>query len=197
MAAVAPTSVQRSEIQALPLKPSDTSTWSIDPSHSTAEFAVKHMMVSTVRGRFRDFDGTLVIDEKDPSRSTISAAIKVASVDTGADQRDEHLRSEDFFNAERFPEITFTGTRIAPDGDNWSLAGDLTIRDVTRPVVLDVEFEGRGPDAFGGERAGFTAQTKINRKDFGVNWNGVIEAGGVVVSDTVKIVLNIEVVRQA
>jgi polyisoprenoid-binding protein YceI len=162
-----------------------------------AEFAVKHMMVSTVRGRFRDFDGTLIIDEKDPSRSTISAAIKVASVDTGADQRDEHLRSEDFFNAEKFPEITFTGTGIAPDGDDWKLAGDLTIRDVTRPIVLDVEFEGRGPDAFGGERAGFTAQVKINRKDFGVNWNGVIEAGGVVVSDTVKIVLNIEAVRQA
>jgi polyisoprenoid-binding protein YceI len=174
----------------------DVSTWTIDGAHSSAEFAVKHMMVSTVKGRFRSVAGTLQIDEADPTRSSIEASIDVASVDTGAEQRDEHLRSDDFFNVEAYPAITFRGTRISGAGDEWKLDGDLTIRDVTRPVSLDVEFEGKGPDAFGGERAGFAATTKINRRDFGVNWNGLIEAGGVVVSDTVKITLNIEAVKQ-
>jgi polyisoprenoid-binding protein YceI len=154
------------------------------------------MMVSTVKGRFKNLSGTLDIDEVNPARSKIVASIDVASVDTGAEQRDEHLRSDDFFNAAQYPAITFRSSSITGNGDDWKLNGDLTIRDVTRPVVLDVEFEGRAPDAYGGERAGFTATTKINRKDFGVNWNGVIEAGGVVVSDTVKITLNIQAVKQ-
>lgn len=174
-----------------------TSTWTIDASHSMAEFAVKHMMVSTVKGRFKQVSGTLSIDEANPAQSSIEAAIEVASVDTGADQRDEHLRSDDFFNAAQYPQIVFRSTKIAGKDDDWKLEGELTIRDVTKPVTLDVEFDGRGPDAFGGERAGFTATTKINRKDFGVNWNGLIEAGGVVVSDTVKITLNIEAVKQS
>jgi polyisoprenoid-binding protein YceI len=154
------------------------------------------MMVSTVKGRFTEVSGTLHIDEADPSRSSVEAAIGVASVETGMAQRDAHLRSDDFFNAEAYPQITFRSTRILGNGESWLLEGDLTIRDVTRRVTLDVEFEGRGPDTYGGERAGFVASTKINRREFGVNWNGVIEAGGVVVSDTVKITLNIQVVRQ-
>ena len=174
-----------------------TTTWTIDGTHSVVEFAVKHMMVSTVKGRFRDVSGTLQIDPQHPSRSVVEAAIAVAGVDTGAAQRDEHLRSDDFFNAAAYPQITFRSTKVTGKGDDWKLEGDLTIRDVTRPVVLDVEFEGRGTDAYGGERAGFTARTTINRRDFGVNWNGLIEAGGVVVSDTVKITLNIEAVRQS
>jgi len=175
------------------------STWTIDPVHSTVEFAVKHMMVSTVKGRFRTFVGKLSIDEVDPSRSIIEAAIDVASVDTGVEDRDNHLRSDDFFNAERFPRMTFRSTKIERDGadDAWKMTGDLTIRDVTRPVTLDVEFVGRGPDAWGKERAGFSAETKISRKDFGVNWNGLIETGGVVVSDSVRILLEIEAVRAA
>jgi polyisoprenoid-binding protein YceI len=173
-----------------------TSTWAIDPTHSTAEFAVKHMMVSTVKGRFKSLSGTVQVDEADPTRSVVEAAIDVASVDTGAEQRDEHLRSDDFFNAERFPQITFRSTRIGGKDDAWKLEGDLTIRDVTKPVALHVEFEGRAPDAYGGERAGFIATTKIRRSEFGVNWNSLIEAGGVAVSDTVKITLNIELVRQ-
>ena len=173
-------------------------TWSIDPAHSSAEFAVKHMMVSTVKGRFRDVEGALRIDEANPQASAIEAAIDVASIDTGVEQRDAHLRSDDFFNAERFPKIIFRGTSVDPKGaDAWRLSGDLTIRDVTRPVVLDVEYDGRGIDAFGKDRAGFTAQTKISRSDFDVKWNGLIESGGVVVSDTVKITLNIAAVRQA
>ncbi|MBI5284136.1 MAG: YceI family protein [Chloroflexi bacterium] len=177
-------------------KDTGTGTWTIDGAHSVAEFAVKHMMVSTVKGRFKNVSGALHLDEANPAASRIEAAIEVASVDTGAEQRDEHLRSDDFFNAARYPQITFRSTGVSGKGDDWKMEGELTIRDVTKPVVLDVEFEGRGPDAYGGERAGFTATTKINRKDFGVNWNGLIEAGGVVVSDTVKITLNIEAVRQ-
>jgi polyisoprenoid-binding protein YceI len=154
------------------------------------------MMVSTVKGRFKKLSGSVQVNEADPTRSSVEAAIDVASVDTGAEQRDEHLRSDDFFNAERYPEISFRSTGIAGKGDRWKLDGELTIRDVTQPVVLDVEFEGRAPDAYGGERAGFIATTKIRRSEFGVNWNALIEAGGVAVSDTVKVTLNVEVVRQ-
>ncbi len=172
------------------------STWTIDSAHSNVEFAVKHMMVSTVKGRFHGVEGTFAIDEAQPERSSITASIDVASVDTGVEQRDEHLRSDDFFNAERFPKLAFQSTRIEQDGDAWKMTGDLTIRDVTRSVVFDVEFDGRGVDAYGKDRAGFSAQTKISRKDFGVHWNGLIETGGVVVGDTVRISLNISVVRQ-
>ncbi len=173
-----------------------TSSWAIDATHSTAEFAVKHMMVSTVKGRFKNVSGTLNIDEANPSHSTIEAAIDVASVDTGAEQRDEHLRSDDFFNAAQYPQITFRSTKISGKDEGWTLEGDLTIRDVTKLVALEVEFEGRGPDAWGGERAGFVATTKIDRRDFGVSFNGVIETGGLAVSNTVKITLNIEAVLQ-
>lgn len=171
-------------------------TWGIDPAHSSAEFTVKHMMVTTVRGSMKIADGAIRVDESDPGRSFVEARVDVASVDTGVADRDAHLRSDDFFNAERFPYFTFRSTGVTPATDaGWRLAGDLTVRDVTRPVVLDVEFEGRGIDAFGKDRAGFTATTRINRRDFGVNWNGVIETGGVVVSDTVKITLHIAAVR--
>ena len=174
-----------------------TSTWTIDAAHSSVEFSVKHMMISTVKGRFHQVEGTASINEANPAASAIEASVDIASVDTGAAQRDEHLRSDDFFNAEAYPKMTFRSTGISGKDEDWTLEGDLTIRDVTRPVSFEVEFEGRGPDAWGGERAGFSAKTKINRRDFGVNWNGVIEAGGVVVSDTVRIALNIELVRQS
>jgi polyisoprenoid-binding protein YceI len=156
------------------------------------------MMVSTVKGRFHGVEGTLRIDEARPQASSIEAAIDVASVDTGLEQRDAHLRSDDFFNAEQFPRISFRATKIEPaeKGPTWKVAGDLTIRDVTRNVVLDVEYDGRGTDAYGKERAGFTAETRISRKEFGVKWNQLIETGGVAVGDTVKIILNIAAVRQ-
>jgi polyisoprenoid-binding protein YceI len=175
-----------------------TSTWSIDSAHSSVEFAVKHTMVSTVKGRFHGVEGTLRLDEANPAASEIEAAIDVASIDTGVEQRDAHLRSDDFFNAEQFPKISFRSTKIERAGNapTWKLTGDLTIRDVTRSVVLDVEFDGRGVDGYGKDRAGFTAETKISRKDFGVKWNQLIETGGVAVGDTVKITLNIAAVRQ-
>lgn len=174
-----------------------TTTWAIDPTHTNVEFAVKHMMVSTVKGRFRKFEGAIEIDEEECARSSVRFSIDTTSVDTGLEQRDEHLRSDDFFNAGRFPQITFVSKVVERvDDENWKISGDLTIRDVTREVVLDTEFEGQGPDAFGGYRAGFIATTQVNRKDFGLNWNALIETGGVAVADKVKLNLNVEAIRQ-
>jgi polyisoprenoid-binding protein YceI len=183
-------------VPSTPVSAGAAGIWAIDPAHAAIEFSVKHMMVSTVKGHFRGVTGLIEVNESNPALSSVTAAVDVATVDTGVAQRDEHLRSADFFDAERFPQITFRATNIEPDGDNWKMTGDLTIRDVTRPVTFDVEFEGRVIDPWGNDRAGFTASAKINRRDFGVNWNGVIEAGGVVVSDAVKITLNVEFVKQ-
>jgi len=175
-----------------------TSTWIIDKTHSNVDFEVKHMMIGKVRGQFRDFDATLNIDEVQPERSSVTATIDVASIDTSAEDRDAHLRSDDFFNAEQFPKITFVSTGVERLNDEkFRLTGDLTIRDVTREVVLEGEFEGRIQDPWGKERAAFSATTEISRKDFNVRWNQALEAGGVVVGDNVKIRLYIEAVREA
>jgi polyisoprenoid-binding protein YceI len=172
-------------------------TWAIDSAHSIAEFAVKHMMVSTVKGRFRTLAGTLTIDEENPTRSSVTAAIDIASIDTGEPQRDAHLRSDDFFNAEQFPQLTFRSTRIERRSDEeWKVTGDLTIRDITRPVTLDTEFDGQVTDAYGKQRAAFTATAEISRKEFGLKWNALLETGGAVVGDKVKISLHIAAVRQ-
>jgi polyisoprenoid-binding protein YceI len=173
------------------------STWRIDAGHSNAEFAVKHLMVSTVKGRFWNIDGQLHLDEVEPSNSWVEARIEVASVDTGIEQRDAHLRSDDFFNAEAYPYITFRSKRVEPaDGEHWLVVGDLTIRDVTREVVLDTEFDGVG--TVDGKRiAGFTATTSVNRKDFGLRYNAVVEGGALVVGDRVRITLNVEAVEVA
>ncbi len=174
------------------------STWTIDPVHSIAEFAVRHMMVSTVKGRFRSMEGSITLYEERPERSSVVATIDVASVDTAEPDRDAHLRSDDFFNAERFPKMTFRSTRVELQGeDRARVYGDLTIRDVTREVALDVEFEGRAKDPWGNERIGFSAATELNRKKFGLRWNQVLETGGVVVGDRVKVSLHVEAVRQA
>ncbi len=174
-----------------------TSTWTIDPTHSIAEFAVKHLVITTVKGRFRDLEGTLQIDEERPENSSVEATIDVASIDTNVPDRDAHLRSDDFFNAEKFPKIIFRSTWIERvDDTNYKVHGDLTIRDVTKEVVLDTEFEGQIDDPQGNRRAGFTAVTQISRKEFGVKWNQLIEAGGAMLGDNVKITLHIEAVRQ-
>ncbi len=173
-------------------------TWNIDASHSIAEFAVRHMMVSTVKGRFGQLEGTIEADEANPTASSVRATIDVASIDTHDEQRDAHLRSDDFFNAEKYPHITFVSKRVERvDDENYRVVGDLTIRDVTKEVVLDTEFEGQVRDPYGNQRAGFTATTQINRGDFGVSFNGVLETGGVIVGDKVKITLHIEAVRPA
>jgi polyisoprenoid-binding protein YceI len=171
-------------------------TWRIDPIHSHVEFAVRHLMISTVKGRFTGVDGTVLIDEANPSNDEVDVRIEASTIDTREPQRDAHLRSADFLEAEKFPHLTFKSTRITHrKGHEFRLVGDLTIRGVTQQVTLDVTEEGRVKDPWGGDRAGFSAKTKINRKDFGLNWNQLLETGGVVVGDEVKINLELELVR--
>jgi polyisoprenoid-binding protein YceI len=177
--------------------PTTTTTWKIDPTHSDVEFAVKHLMITTVKGRFSDVEGEIVIVPGNPSASTVSATIKAASIDTRAGQRDDHLRSADFLHAESFPEITFRSTRITGDGSAFKVIGDLTIRGTTREVTLDATNEGSTKDPWGGERIAFTAKTKIDRRDYGLTWNQAIESGGVMVGTEVKISIEIQAVKQA
>src|SRR5439155_4499724 len=168
-------------------------TWKIDPVHSHVEFAVKHLMISTVKGRFADVEGTIVVDEANPANSRVEVKIATAGVDTREPQRDAHLRSADFFDAERHPYLTFASTRVEPQGDGeFTIYGDLTIRGVTRPVALEGEFLGTNKSPYGFQVAGFSAKTKLNRKDYGLNWNAALETGGVLVGDEVKISIEIE-----
>ena len=175
-----------------------TTTWAIDSAHSNVEFSVKHMMISTVKGQFSTVTGTLEFDPARPETASVDASIDTASVTTFNQMRDNHLRTNDFFNAEQWPAITFKSTKVEPAGeDRFRIFGDLTIRDTTKPVVLDAELDGIvAKDAFGKRRAAFTATTEINRKEFGVNWNAVVEGVGVTVSDRVKITLHIAAVQE-
>jgi polyisoprenoid-binding protein YceI len=168
--------------------------WNVDPSHSTVGFVARHLMISKVRGRFDSFAGTVTIAE-DPLHSSVEATVDLASIDTGDAGRDEHLRGADFFRVDPHPTMTFRSTDIRADGDHYVLAGDLTIRDVTRPVEFELEFDGVSQDPWGGTRAGFTAQAEVNRKDWGLEWNVALETGGVLVGDKVKIQLEIEAVK--
>lgn len=173
-------------------------TWAIDPVHSEVGFTARHFGVSKVKGRFDKFEGTFVTAE-DPFKSSISATIDVTSINTNQEQRDAHIRSADFFDAENHPTMTFVSTGIKDKGGDYVLEGDLTIRGVTKPVALDLELNGFGPDPYGGTRAGFTASGEINRNDFGVSFNGPIPGvpGGVIVSDKITLTLEIEGVLQA
>ena len=173
-------------------------TWAIDPAHSSVEFAVRHLMITTVKGRFTEVEGTVVLDEENPAASSADITVQVASIDTREGQRDAHLRSPDFFDAEKHPTITFrsTGVRDASP-DAFKLVGDLTIHGVTREVTLDVTHEGRATDPWGGKRAGYAASTRIKRSDFGLTWNQLLETGGLAVSDDVKITLDVELVSKA
>lgn len=171
-------------------------TWEIDPTHSEVGFSVRHMMVSKVRGRFAAFSGTITTGET-VEASSVSADIDLASISTGNEQRDGHLRSPDFFATDQFPTMTFRSTGVSADGDHWTITGDLSLKGITKQVDLKTEFNGIAPDAYGGTRAGFTATTSINRQDFSVTWNQAIEGGGVVVADRVDITLEIEAVLQA
>jgi polyisoprenoid-binding protein YceI len=167
--------------------------WQIDAAHSNIEFGVRHLMISNVKGRFGDVAGLVTIDPDDPRAVGVDVTIQTASIDTRQEQRDNHLRSADFFDAEKFPVITFRGNRVEGDTDKrFRLFGDLTIKDVTREVVLDVEKEGEGTDPWGNLRTAFSAQTKIDRRDYGLTYNQVLEAGGVVVGDEIKISIDVE-----
>jgi polyisoprenoid-binding protein YceI len=176
--------------------PSTTSLWQIDPSHSLVEFSVRHMMISTVKGRFTGIKGTIVDVADDPRRSSVQVEIDAASINTADDKRDGHLRSADFFDVEQFPRITFTSTRLEGNRDAFTLTGDLTIRDQTRPVTLEVSLNGTATNPYGKTVASFSGQTKLNRKDFGLNWNVALETGGVLVSDQFKVEVEIQAVKQ-
>jgi polyisoprenoid-binding protein YceI len=173
-----------------------TSTWTLDPAHTLVEFAGRHMMVTTVKGRFKGVRGTITIDEADPARSAVEAELDAASLDTGNEQRDAHLKSPDFLDVERYPTITFRSTRVEPQGNERArVTGALTVHGVTREVTLETELTGFGRNPFGKEVAGFEARTTLNRKDFGLTWNVALETGGVLVSDTLKIEINAEATK--
>ncbi|MCW2637507.1 MAG: Polyisoprenoid-binding protein YceI [Blastococcus sp.] len=168
-------------------------TWDIDVAHSTVGFSVRHMMVSKVRGYFRDFSGELVTAE-DPAQSTVVARINMDSIDTRQEQRDAHIRSADFFDVGNHTEMTFRSTGVRTDGADWTVEGDLTIKGITKPVTLELELNGFGPDAYGGTRAGFSAKTEISRKAFAVDIDMPMDGGGVVVGDKINVELEIEAV---
>lgn len=171
--------------------------WVIDPAHTSVEFAGKHMMISTVRGRFTKYDANVEFDESDPARSKIEGQIYTASVDTQDPKRDEHLRSADFLDSERFPLMTFKSKAVTPAGNKrYHLIGDLTIKDVTKEIALDVEYTGLAKTPWGTTVAGFAGEGNISRKEFGLNWNVALEAGGWLVSDTIKIYIEGELTRQ-
>ena len=171
-------------------------TWQLDPTHSEVAFSVKHLMISTVRGRFSGVKGSIFLDTEDVSRSSVEVEVDAATIDTREEKRDGHLRSPDFFDVETYPTITFRSRRIEPvGGDRFKVTGDLTIRGVTREVVLDVTEEGRGRDPWGGERVGFSATGKIDRRDFGLTWNQALETGGVMVSNEIKLSIEAQAVK--
>jgi polyisoprenoid-binding protein YceI len=176
--------------------PTTQTTWTIDPAHTEVGFSVKHLMISTVRGRFADVRGTIQLDADDLSRASVDAEIATASIDTRQEQRDTHLRSPDFFEVEKYPTITFQSTHVERiEHDRYRITGDLTIRDVTREVVLEGTDEGRGRDPWGGERLAFSATTTIDRRDFGLTWNQALETGGVLVSNEIKISIDVQAVK--
>jgi len=176
-----------------------TTKWTIDPTHAEVGFSVRHLMISTVRGRFGAVTGTVTVDEQNPRNSEVDVTIDATSIDTRQEMRDNHLRSPDFFDVARFPKLHFVSKRIECDPRNvdFLVIGDLTIRDVTRQVELKATLEGETKDPWGNERAGFSATGKLNRADFGLHWNQALETGGVVVSDEVKLSIDVEVVKQA
>lgn len=175
-----------------------TSKWAIDPSHSEISFKVKHLVVTTLTGKFDAFEGALETANDDFSDANISFSADIASINTGNADRDGHLKSDDFFNAEAFPKLTFASTSFTKVGaDEYKLAGNITLRDVTKPIELTVEYGGTATDPWGNVKAGFEINGKIKRKEFGLKWDAITEAGGAVVSDEVKLHLNVQLVKQA
>ena len=172
------------------------SNYTIDTAHSEVSFTVRHMMFAKVRGTFNAWNAKLSYDAADPLKSRVDVDVDLASIDTRDDKRDAHLRSDDFFSAERFPKMTFKSQSIEKAGKSYKLAGNLTIRDVTRPIVLDVESNGAGKDPWGNQRVGFTARGTLNRSDWGLKWNQALETGGVLVSDKVDIEVEIQAIEQ-
>jgi polyisoprenoid-binding protein YceI len=177
-----------------------TSRWKLDPAHTLAEFEARHMMLTKVRGQFNEVSGELVVDEENPENSRVEVEIDARSIDSRSTDRDTHLRSADFLDVEKHPKITFRSKRVegahGDPGDEFRVVGDLTIRGETREVELDARFEGYGEDPWGGERAGFSATTTIDRREWGLEWNQALETGGVLVSHDLKIRLEVQAVRE-
>lgn len=171
--------------------------WTLDPTHSELLFKVRHMMITNVKGEFRKFEGAIETEGTDFTTSSIDITIDVSSVFTNEDNRDGHLKGADFFDVEKYPAITFKGKSLTKKGDDYKLTGVLTLKDVSKEVELDVEFGGINKDPWGNEKAGFSVQGKINRKDFGLGWNAPLETGGVLVSEEVKIAAEVQFVKQA
>ena len=175
--------------------------WKLDPAHTLVEFTAKHMMITNVRGRFANVEGSIVVDNENANDSSVSVELDAASIDTRVEQRDQHLRSADFLDVENYPKVTFRSTKVEgasfEPGESFRLTGDLTIRGTTREVVLDATYEGRGRDPWGGERVSFSADTKIDRRDFGLTWNAALEAGGVLVGNDLRIHIEAQAVREA
>ena len=178
----------------------DATIWQLDPAHTTIEFAVKHMMFTTVRGRFKSFSGTVHVDERNPDKSRVEVSIDAASIDTGVADRDAHLRSADFLDVENQPTITFRSTRVdgthKKEGERFTVTGDLEIRGTAIPVTLEATFEGVGKDPWGKQRAGFPARTEIDRREWGLRWNQALETGGVLVANKVRIEVEAQAVKQ-
>jgi len=172
--------------------------WVLDPMHSEVQFKVKHLVISTVSGFFKSFEGELDTANDDFTDANISFSLDIDSIDTNQSQRDEHLKSAEFFNAAEYPKISFKSTSfIKVDDDDYKLAGDLTIKGITKPVTLDVEFGGAAADFYGNTKAGFEITGKINRKEFGLTWDGITEAGSVVLGEDIKLLINVQFAKQA
>ena len=171
--------------------------WVLDPMHSEVQFKVKHLVISTVTGSFKSFEGNLETDNEDFTGAKIQFSLDVNSLDTNQEQRDAHLKSPDFFDAEQYPKITFVSTAFTKDGEDYTLTGDLTIKDVTKPVTLTAEHGGLAGDFYGNTKAGFEITGKINRKEFGLTWDGVTEAGSIVVGEDIKLLINVQFAKQA
>ncbi|NMO32528.1 YceI family protein [Streptomyces sp. GMY01] len=188
----APAAVVNPDLAAL------TGDYTIDPAHSTLGFTARHAMVTNVKGRFTEFTGTLHLDGADPAASTATLDIAMDSIDTGSAERDGHLKSADFFKTEEFPSMTFRSTEAeALGGDDYRITGDLTILGVTKPVTIDLEFNGAAKDPFGNERVGFEGKTEILRSEWGLTWNAALETGGVLVSDKIKLNFDISAIKNA
>jgi len=173
-----------------------TTKWAIDPSHSEIQFKVKHLMISTVTGSFKEFGAEAELEGDDLSNGQVSFWANTASIFTNDEKRDAHLRSGDFFDSEKFEKLSFKSTKVEGSGNNWKVTGDLTIKDVTKPVTLDVEWSGMAKDPWGNTKAGLNLSGKIDRKEFGLNWNAALEAGGVLVSDEVRILAEVQLAKQ-
>jgi len=170
--------------------------YTLDAAHSRIGFSARHAMVTTVRGQFKEFEGEARIDTADPSASSVAVTIRTASIDTGVADRDGHLKSADFFDAESNPEIRFVSTDVSRDADVWTITGDLTLKGVTKPVTVELEHTGSARDPFGNLRVGFEGGTTVNRKDWGLSWNAALETGGVLVSEKIKLEFDISAIQK-